>query len=224
MKLWSIFGAIFIGIASSIIATALQHDPITSIIIGLLIMLLAFIIYQAYIKLTSFYPKLLGGDDHAYAASAIVFNEKEEILLIFNPNQNRWLPPSTHVHKGEFPHEEAKKSIFSEAGYSIDFHESHDIEKHIDRFSTQIPQPFAAQIEHQEAGEGHSIHYDFFYLFCISSLIESQGGKHHHKWVTMTTLIHMANCGETYPDVVKVIEKAKEFKKYKKYNSKKILF
>lgn len=154
------------------------------------------------------YPKLIGRRG-AYAATGVVVCGNE-VLLAFNPRQKRWLPPGSHIHGVQEPHEVVLAAIEREGGCTAQFHPCHDPVRPIDNFSKQVPQPFLVQKEYQILSEGHVFHYDFFYLLTVQDHNAPRPAAHDKKWVTLEALEDIVNNGETYPDVLRVVKRGFE--------------
>jgi len=191
--MWQVVMTIVLGAVGSLLAISLQKDLITTTLIGFGVILFVSLL----IVIIDRYPKYFG-IAHALAASVLVFRGNE-ILLVYNSRQHKWIPPGTHVRIGAQPHKAAIREVKEDSGYEIRFHEWHRREESIDRLVTQVPQPFYVQMEMQLPGEGHMIHYDLIYVGLVDNENPTQG-RTNHKWVSLDNL----TTEDTYPDVIRV--------------------
>lgn len=54
-----------------------------------------------------------------FTATAFVFNDKGQTLLLWHKRFRRWMPPGGHVEPNELPHEAAIRECYEETGLHI---------------------------------------------------------------------------------------------------------
>lgn len=205
-KISNVLEAIFIGIVTTIISSYLVEN-----ITHLALILLAVSIFSGIILfLFRRFPKIFGIKG-SFAVTALIFNSQHQLLLISHPRQKRWIPPGKHLVGSWKPHEEILKAVKEETGYEVTFHSYHQpsAAQEIDRFSTEVPQPFYILEETQLPLEGHVYHYDLFYICKLITEDHSQPkGSHQKQWITLEDLKSLIKTKETYPDVLMVASRA----------------
>lgn len=208
-KLRNIVETLFYGIISTIIASFLLEN------LNYLMILLIFIFITGPIGIIIFtyrrYPKYFGKKG-SFAVTALIFNNKKEILLIHHRRQKKWVPPGKHLEKSLKPHEEILNAVKEETGYNAEFHPFHNITapKIIDRFSTEVPQPFYILEETQLPKEGHVFHYDLFYICKVNHNEKGLKGSERKEWIPLENLDDLVGKQQTYPDVKRIAIKAFE--------------
>ena len=96
-----------------------------------------------------------------FTASAVTFNETNEILLVKHKRFGVWLPPGGLIEEGEAPHEAAVREALEETGIKI---EIIPMEQGISvPHCKELPRPFAVYAM-DIAGEGNYILHDTIYL------------------------------------------------------------
>ncbi len=194
-----VFPTLVVGIIASVIANAFFATP--AIAIGFAAV--ATLVAATLSFFISRYPRFFGMGD-ALAVSMIIFDGDGKLLVYCSGRQRKWIPPGTHVRRGEPPHEAALRSVREDTGYEAAFHPWHDALRQLDRIVTQVPQPYTVQVEHQLPWEGHTTHYDMVYIGTVSSQNPSGAGQS-HAWVTLDEL----RTRETYPDVITLAERVR---------------
>jgi 8-oxo-dGTP pyrophosphatase MutT (NUDIX family) len=54
--------------------------------------------------------------ENHFTATGIVFNSKQEILMIYHNKLKVWLPPGGHIEENELPDDAVLREIFEETG------------------------------------------------------------------------------------------------------------
>lgn len=156
---------------------------------------------------TSRFQSLLG-IKWRYAATAIVLRN-DEVLMIFHPFYNKWLPPGSRVHFQEYPDIALKRAVQEETGYEVRFNPAiHNIEKSVDRDTWQLPQPYYVAREEDGHRSGVKIHYDFFYVCEVTGQKPQCGNTLNTKWFMVNSLDKLVDDGELFLDVCKLVQRA----------------
>lgn len=147
------------------------------------------------------------GNDESVTATALIFNDNQEILLIRHPRRDdKWLPPGSHLGDNSRIDKAAINSAERETGYKINLHPVHGARKNFVRGHTRAPCPFFVLEEKQFAGEGHTLHYDLCYI------CEEQGkvsaGEHPEEFFTLEKVQELLEDDRSYPDVPKLMKEA----------------
>lgn len=197
-----IFSVIVSGTLSSLIAYWFTQNFIVTLIVVSILLVVSCLIIWIYEK----FPKYLciWG---SFAATALVFNNEKQTLLVFNPRQKMWVPPGTHFKGKHRPDLVVLEAVKRETGYKAELHALHSQRRLIDRFSVEVPQPFYILEETQLAGEGHNFHTDLFYV-CVIKNNDNSEGAHNNRWFSLDEVRSLVKDRNTYPDVLKLVEKA----------------
>lgn len=203
MRFSEFLAGVAVGTIGSLVAAAFQQAPLCVLLCGLVTMLG----FWVALRLAERFPRLFG-KSCSLCATAIVFKDNE-VLLVYHPRHKKWLLPGAHLASNQHPHQIAITAVEREAGYTAFFHQWHEPQLEIDRWVTQVPQPWFVLLEKQFAREGHEYHYDLFYIFIVDDSRPPGGGEHDNKWVSVGDLA--ANSVETYPDIINLVTRAFDF-------------
>ncbi|MCL1852782.1 MAG: NUDIX domain-containing protein [Peptococcaceae bacterium] len=98
-----------------------------------------------------------------FTATGIVFNGKNEILMINHKKQRVWLPPGGHIEENELPDEAVLREIFEETGVRAALMPfGHDLSVAQEN-CRELARPFTILLEDIEKDGCHN-HIDLVYL------------------------------------------------------------
>jgi ADP-ribose pyrophosphatase YjhB (NUDIX family) len=149
-------------------------------------------------------------------ATGLMFNaDGTSLLLVYNTNHKKWMPPGGHVYieKGEVPHEKVIEKVRKEAGIACKLHPDFHQQQYtyttlrggqkIDR----VPEPYCVLYE-QQVGYlecGCHWHYDLYYV--IEEIKVSKTTKGFAiKWMTLQDIRLLEKEDNVYSDFVKLAE------------------
>jgi len=141
-----------------------------------------------------------------FTATGVVFNKKNEILMVKHKRFGLWMPPGGQLEEGEAPHEAVVREILEETGLQA------EIIPMLQGVSAlrcnELPRPFAVlSIDVHDAGE--YVLHDTWYLCRLvggelsASLSEVDGAG----WFSYEEFKRL----ETFPNVAKMVDKAVEY-------------
>lgn len=184
--------ATLIGVVSSLVAMLFAENPWILVFVAFLGPICLYLLLRLMKKY-----RIYLGKPFSMCATAVVVRD-DQVLLVHNPRHKKWLFPGTHFSPPSQPQKIILKTIKRETGYEAVFDNWHNPTKTWDRWATQIEEPWLVLLENQFAGEGHDIHYDFFYLCRLREGGDTDGGELSHRWQKVEDLASI----DTYPDVI----------------------
>ena len=99
-----------------------------------------------------------------FTASVYVIHQSN-VLLLFHPKLNKWLPPGGHLENHETPPEAARREVLEETGLDIEFLQDHSLDVDYPN-AKSIERPFLCLLEEippYKDTPSHQ-HIDFIYL------------------------------------------------------------
>ena len=144
-----------------------------------------------------------------FTATGIVFNAKNQVLLVFHKKLNVWLPPGGHIEENELPDDAVIREIFEETGIRVKIK---SLRQNIDISNKdscrELERPFIILLEDIE-GDGKHNHIDMIYIcsalndeFTLQKLEVSDIG-----WFTLSEITEL----ETFDNVKQTIKKVYEY-------------
>ena len=143
-----------------------------------------------------------------FTATGIVFNSKNEILMIHHNKLQVWLPPGGHIDENELPDDAVLREIYEETGIqakiipnciSLNLSSNH---------CQELATPFAILLEDIEMNGLHN-HIDMVYL-CRAlneNLVPLESEVNAIGWFTYEEITKL----KTFDNVIKTIAKAMKF-------------
>ena len=98
-----------------------------------------------------------------FTATGIVFNARDEILMINHRKQRVWLPPGGHVEGNELPDDAVLREIFEETGVRARIIPGGHGLSVADENCRELARPFTILLEDIEKDGAHN-HIDLVYL------------------------------------------------------------
>ena len=193
----------------SLLVSIIPMDKHVSIALVCFVLVVIFILI--YIIVDKVIPnKIDDTEGNSYCVTGIVFNSThDKVLMVFNQQQNMWIPPGTHIRKVLNVDDHLLKTIKNETGYTAHYLKYSNTKDYEDDNCRIVPCPFSVQVEKQVPGEGHEYHYDFIYILETKEPeTSSNAGKQSHKWCTVEDIQRDANHHNTYQDVVQTVKAA----------------
>jgi len=145
-----------------------------------------------------------------FTATGIVFNSKDEILMIHHKKLNVWLPPGGHIEQNELPKEAVLREIYEETGINAEILLKNKKLNLSDKHCKELECPFIMLLEDIE-GDGSHNHIDMVYL-CIAlneDLILQESEVNGIGWFNIEQIEKL----KTFENVIQSIKKAIEYKK-----------
>ncbi len=99
-----------------------------------------------------------------FTATAYIISG-DQILLLFHPKLNKWLPPGGHLEENETPSEGARREVLEETGLEVEWILQENL--WIDRWNAKsIERPYLCLLENIPAhgSKPEHQHIDFIYL------------------------------------------------------------
>ena len=143
-----------------------------------------------------------------FTATGIVFNSKNEILMIHHNKLQVWLPPGGHVDDNELPDDAVLREILEETGIKAKIIINKRSLSLSSKHCKELEIPFVILLEDIE-GDGIHNHIDMIYLCkAINEDYKPQEIEVHGiGWFTFEQIKEM----KTFDNVIKTIFKAIEF-------------
>ena len=98
-----------------------------------------------------------------FTATGIVFNSKNEILLIRHNKLKVWLPPGGHIDENELPDDAVIREVYEETGIKAEIISVNRGLELSDKGCRELMTPFTILLEDIE-GNGKHNHIDMIYL------------------------------------------------------------
>jgi len=144
-----------------------------------------------------------------FTATGIVFNSKNQVLMVFHKKLNVWLPPGGHIEEDELPDDAVIREILEETGIRVKIKSlKQDIDISNKDSCRELERPFIILLEDIE-GNGKHNHIDMIYIcsalndeFTPQKLEVSDIG-----WFTLDEINEL----ETFDNVKQTIKKAYEY-------------
>ena len=132
--------------------------------------------------------------DNHFTATGIVFNSKNEILMIHHNKFQVWLPPGGHVEENELPADAVIREIIEETGVDAIIIPNNKGLELTSEYCKELELPFAMFMEDINSDGTHN-HIDMYFL-CRAittditplacppplTLVTGGGSDFHNKW------------------------------------------
>ena len=143
-----------------------------------------------------------------FTATGIVFNSKNQVLMVFHKKLNVWLPPGGHIEENELPDNAVIREILEETGIHVKIESlKQDINISNKDSCRELERPFIILLEDIESNGKHN-HIDMIYIcsalnneFTLQKLEVSDIG-----WFTLNEINEL----KTFDNVKQTIKKAYE--------------
>ena len=144
-----------------------------------------------------------------FTATGIVFNSKNQVLMVFHKKLNVWLPPGGHIEENELPDNAVIREILEETGIHVKIESlKQDINISNKDSCRELERPFIILLEDIESNGKHN-HIDMIYIcsalnneFTLQKLEVSDIG-----WFTLNEINEL----KTFDNVKQTIKKAYEY-------------
>jgi len=103
-----------------------------------------------------------------FTATGIVYNQKNEILMIKHNKLKVWLPPGGHIDENELPDDALLREIYEETGIKAKIMPDKQGLSILNEGCRELARPFAILLENIE-GDGTHNHIDLVYLCAAES-------------------------------------------------------
>ena len=149
-----------------------------------------------------------------FTATGVVFNDKNEILMVNHAKLRVWLPPGGHVNENELPCDAVLREIFEETGVTA------RVMPNRRGVGTprcpELTMPFTILLEDIE-GDGTHNHIDMIYLCkAITGEINPQASEVRGAgWFTFEQIIEL----KTFDNVLRTMEQAAAYLKTRGNNA-----
>ncbi|MCL2772467.1 MAG: NUDIX domain-containing protein [Oscillospiraceae bacterium] len=146
-----------------------------------------------------------------FTATGIVFNSKNEILMIHHNKLQVWLPPGGHIEENELPDEAVLWEIYEETGVKAEIITNKREIGLTDKHCKELETPFIILLEDIDGDWTHN-HIDMIYI-CKAineDLIPQENEVHGIGWFNYEKIKQL----KTFDNVTKTVAKAVEY-----YNS-----
>ena len=152
-----------------------------------------------------------------FTATALVFNESGQILMIKHKQQGKWLPPGGHVDENELPCQAVKREVFEETGIKVQVLSSVPEIIIVGGVAKELPLPL--RIMHVDVeGTGLNNYIDLIYLCrAINTDTTPQESEIDDiGWFSPEEAMKM----DTYEDIIKTIKSVITYDQYSKVTLK----
>jgi len=142
-----------------------------------------------------------------FTATGIVFNSKDEILMIHHNKLQVWLPPGGHIEENELPEEAVLREIFEETGIRAEIMPTIQNLDLKSKLCKELNLPFVVLLEDIE-GNGTHNHIDMIFI-CTAineDLLPQESEIHGIGWFAYEEIKQL----ETFDNVAKTIKRAIE--------------
>ena len=138
-----------------------------------------------------------------FTATGIVFNSKNEVLMIHHNKLKVWLPPGGHIDENELPDDAVLREIFEETGIEAALIPN---KRNLD-LSYELTLPFVVLLEDIESDGTHN-HIDMIFLCkALSEELKPQKSEVNGiGWFAFEQIRQL----DTFDNVIKTIAKAIE--------------
>ena len=144
-----------------------------------------------------------------FTATGIVFNSKNQVLMVFHKKLNRWLPPGGHVEEDELPDDAVIREILEETGIDVKIKSlKQGINIPNKDSCRELERPFMILLEDIE-GDGKHNHIDMIYI-CSALSDELTPQKLEVSDIGWFALEEISEL-KTFDNVRQTIEKAYEY-------------
>lgn len=145
-----------------------------------------------------------------FTATGIVFNSKNQVIMIHHNELQIWLPPGGHIKVNELPDEAVLREIYEETGIKAEIlSNKHDL-SFSDNHCRGLNRPFTILLENIEGDWSHN-HIDMVYI-CTTineELVMQNSEVNDIGWFSAEQIEEL----ETYENVIHIIKKAVEYKR-----------
>jgi hypothetical protein len=181
-----VFRTLSPGFVSGVLANLFFLNLFFSIMIGL-VMILCTVIALKF-RLFNYLSRVFQRE--ATIASVFVFDGQKVLLVRDADRDTPWfVPPSAHVRcssKGG-PHRSVLEQLQKETGLDVRIDARDKLGA--DRGSEPSALPIFARREEPSPREGHSVHYDFYYLGYVHGPAEIKDAKGDYAWIEVQDLV-----------------------------------
>ena len=140
--------------------------------------------------------------------SSVYIIDNDRVLLIFHPKFQKWLPPGGHIEPNESSADAAKREVFEETGYAIEWILDEHVWIQNDNVQS-LPRPFACLAQEVPAQSGMTAHQhlDFTYIARLAHKNPPPRQPSHHsmKWMTLKELEDPDCSLVTFPDTKEML-------------------
>jgi len=143
-----------------------------------------------------------------FTATGIVFNSKNEILMIHHNKLQVWLPPGGHIEENELPDDAVLREIYEETNIKAEIISNKREIGLKDSHCRELEIPFTVLLEDIE-GNGTHNHIDMIFI-CKAvneDLIPQKNEVHGIGWFTYEEIKKL----KTFENVIKSISKAIDY-------------
>jgi ADP-ribose pyrophosphatase YjhB (NUDIX family) len=140
-----------------------------------------------------------------FVATGIVFNSKNEILMIHHNKLQVWLPPGGHIDENELPDDAVLREIYEETGVKAEIISNKRDLNLTSKYCKELNIPFVILLEDVEDNGMHN-HIDMVYI-CKAineDLIPQEHEVHGIGWFTYEEIKQL----KTFDNVIKTISEA----------------
>jgi ADP-ribose pyrophosphatase YjhB (NUDIX family) len=147
-----------------------------------------------------------------FTATGIVFNNRDEVLLIKHKKLHVWLPPGGHIENNELPDETVIREIYEETGVRATIVSSQrNLDLLNDPNCEELATPFLVLLEDIK-GDGSHMHIDLIYL-CTTTDMELTPNHHEVSeigWFSYGEVSNLATYENVYKSISNAIDRLKE--------------
>ena len=144
-----------------------------------------------------------------FTATGIVFNYKNEILMILHNKLQVWLPPGGHINDNELPEDAVLREVFEETGIKANIISNKRNYTFINKHCVELETPFVVLLEDIEENGMHN-HIDMIFICnALNNDFKLQKREIHGiGWFSIEQIKRL----KTYDNVFKIIINASEYR------------
>lgn len=142
-----------------------------------------------------------------FTATTYIF-KNEEVLLLFHPKHQKWLPPGGHIESDETPSEAARREVLEETGLEIDFLLQENIWINYPN-AKSVERPYLCLLENIPAHQNQPAHQHIDFIYVATPKIDSLPLLDTCKWFSTTDLTQLIPDQTIFSDTLDIISNIK---------------
>lgn len=140
-----------------------------------------------------------------YTATTYIFNENQEVLLLWHKKFNKWMPAGGHVEANEAPHEAALREVKEETGLDVELILDENIWIQTSEASS-IPRPYLCLIEKIPSFQEKPPHEHVDFIYLAKSHSSNLKPSDEIKWFTPEEISHLSPDVDVFEDTINILQ------------------